>query len=324
MRTTVSAVAAVLCFLLSQTLAFSAQPQATLDVTVSAAATGVQTVDGCPIYTAGDYFTETNVALDANSASRIASYGASSVGGLTLQVQSTWHINAYASPTFYTDHSTSGHAPLSGGFPWSSSAVISEHNSDDHGESLDTTNCVGYGGYWGNGASNINNTTHDITFYASQKTNLRGTLANSGYGGSSDLDMAGGIPVIPGMLVYQQYATDGAWKHALVLVVGSTGTCTSGFKAPANSNNGQAYSGPSGDAATCLRYGDHLRLHSSYNCTGYSAQNQAICTTMKTYGVFVDDAANSALKLAADDDSRWGSTSQLGGIRMSDFDVLAN
>jgi hypothetical protein len=54
MRTTVSAVAAVLCFLLSQTLAFSAQPQATLDVTVSAAATGVQTVDGCPIYTAGD------------------------------------------------------------------------------------------------------------------------------------------------------------------------------------------------------------------------------------------------------------------------------
>jgi hypothetical protein len=319
-------------------VALGAAPQSSLTVTVmpspaptaTSAPSGVATLYGCNMYPADSVFNTTNLTVSPTSSQQIQSYMDSTQGSggtpnssLTLQVQTEWHVNYGSNPTYYTDHSTSGHAPISSGFPWSSTAVVSEHNADDHGEFLDTTNapnhCKAYGGYWGNGNDNINNTTHSITFYASQVSDLGDEVDSSGVNAP---DMAGDIPAIPGLLVYQQYADTGGWHHALDITVGNYGTCTNGYDAPALGNGGLTYSGPSGtDTTDCLPYGAHVRLKSTYDCTSFSAQNQAICTTLKTYGAFVNDTGGSANKLIADDDSRWGSTSQLN-FNFSQFEVV--
>jgi hypothetical protein len=315
---------------------FGAAPQASLPITVVTPppSSSVATLFGCKMYPADSVFNTTNLTVSSTSAQQIQSYmdstqgsGGTANSSLTLQVQTEWHVNATASPTFYTDHSTSSHAPLTGGFPWNSAFAVSEPTSDRHGEVLDTAgapnNCIAFGGYWG-GATNINNSTDSITFYASQSTALGSEVSHSGPTGGlvNAPDMAGSIPAIPGLLVYQQYADTGGWNHALIITVGNNGTCTNGYDPPATGNGGLTYSGPSGtDTTDCLPYGAHVRLKSTYSCASFSAQNQAICATLKAYGAFVNDTGGSANKLIADDDSRWGSTSQLN-FNFGQFEVV--
>jgi hypothetical protein len=124
---------------------------------------------------------------------------------------------------------------------------------------------------------------------------------------------AAGLPIFPGLARYDEVAA-GAIKHALRFTVPVT---REAFVAPAShwaSSNTNASAPP---------MGTRLRLKSSFDISGFSAENQVILTALKQYGMILADNG-SAIYISGAPDSKWNND-DLGNLKTlagSDFEVV--
>ena len=124
---------------------------------------------------------------------------------------------------------------------------------------------------------------------------------------------AAGLPIFPGLARYDEVAA-GAIRHALRFTVPVT---REAFVAPSShwaSSNTNASAPP---------MGTRLRLKSSFDISGFSAENQVILTALKQYGMILADNG-SAIYLSGAPDSKWNND-DLGNLKRltgSDFEVV--
>jgi hypothetical protein len=123
---------------------------------------------------------------------------------------------------------------------------------------------------------------------------------------------AAGLPIFPGLVRYDEVAA-GAIHHAFRFTLPHT---RAAFIPPASH-----WAGNTSDA-TAPPMGMRLRLKSSYDISGFSAQMQVILTAMKHYGLILADNGSS-LYVTGVSDSRWGSDlDSLKTVPASAFEVV--
>jgi len=107
---------------------------------------------------------------------------------------------------------------------------------------------------------------------------------------------AAGLPIFPGLVRYDEVAA-GKIQHAFRFTLPKT---SAAFTPPASH-----WAATSSDP-TAPPMGMRLRLKSSYDISGFSAQMQVILTAMQHYGLILADNGSS-LFVTGVSDSRWGS-----------------
>jgi hypothetical protein len=123
---------------------------------------------------------------------------------------------------------------------------------------------------------------------------------------------AAGLPIFPGLVRYDEVAA-GKIQHAFRFTLPKT---SAAFTPPA-SHAAATSSDPSAPPM-----GMRLRLKSSYDISGFSANTQAILTAMKKYGLILADNG-SALYVTGVSDSRWNTEiDQLKTVPSSAFEVV--
>jgi hypothetical protein len=123
---------------------------------------------------------------------------------------------------------------------------------------------------------------------------------------------AAGLPIFPGLVRYDEVAS-GKIQHAFRFTLPKT---TTAFTPPA-SHWAATSSDPSAPPM-----GMRLRLKSSYDISGFSAQMQVILTAMQHYGLILADNGSS-LFVTGVSDSRWGSDlDSLKTVPASAFEVV--
>lgn len=124
---------------------------------------------------------------------------------------------------------------------------------------------------------------------------------------------AAGLPIFPGLARHDEVAA-GAIKHALRFTVPVT---REAFVAPAS------HWVSSDTNASAPPRGARLRLKSSFDISGFSAENQVILTALKQYGMILADNG-SAIYISGAPDSKWNND-DLGNLKTltgSDFEVV--
>ena len=124
---------------------------------------------------------------------------------------------------------------------------------------------------------------------------------------------AAGLPILPGLVRYDEVAIHHAITHALRFTCPST---QAGYIAPARHSAGVANT-------SLPPMGMRVRLKASVSISGYSANVQVILSALQRYGMFVADNG-SAFYVSGAPDPRWDdddlhTLSQLHG---SDFEVV--
>lgn len=123
---------------------------------------------------------------------------------------------------------------------------------------------------------------------------------------------AAGLPIFPGLARYDEVAA-GEIQHAFRFTLPRS---RAAFTPPATH-----WAGNTSDQ-TAPPMGMRLRLKSSYNISGFSAQMQVILTAMKKYGLILADNGSS-LYVTGVSDSRWGSDLEsLKTVPSSAFEVV--
>jgi len=123
---------------------------------------------------------------------------------------------------------------------------------------------------------------------------------------------AAGLPIFPGLVRYDE-AVAGTIQHAFRFTLPRT---RAAFTPPAS----HAAATTSDSSAPPM--GMRIRLKSSYDISGFSAQMQVILTAMKKYGLILADNG-SALYVTGVSDSRWGSDlDSLKTVPASAFEVV--
>jgi hypothetical protein len=115
---------------------------------------------------------------------------------------------------------------------------------------------------------------------------------------------AAGLPILPGLVRYDEVVERGMIPHALRFTVRAT---QKGYIHPATH-----YASSSTDA-TRPPMGLRLRMKAAYSCSAYSSEVQVICTALKKYGMFVADNGSDWYVSGAHD-PRW-SDDRLGDLR---------
>jgi hypothetical protein len=123
---------------------------------------------------------------------------------------------------------------------------------------------------------------------------------------------AAGLPIFPGLMRYDEVAS-GKIQHAFRFTLPKT---RAAFTPPASH-----WAANTSDP-TAPPMGMRLRLKSSYDISGFSAQMQVILAAMKKYGLILADNG-SALYVTGVSDSRWGSDlDSLKTVPASAFEVV--
>ena len=125
---------------------------------------------------------------------------------------------------------------------------------------------------------------------------------------------AAGLPILPGLVRYDEVVERGEILHALRFTVSSS---QSGYIKPAThaaSNSSDQDLPPMG-----LR----LRMKMAYDCGELSSEVQVICTTLKRFGMFVADNGGDWF-ISGATDSRWNDEDleQLKTVPASAFEVV--
>jgi hypothetical protein len=115
---------------------------------------------------------------------------------------------------------------------------------------------------------------------------------------------AAGLPILPGLVRYDEVVDQGAINHALRFTVRAT---QRGYIHPAT-HFASSITDP-----TYPPMGLRLRMKSSYTCSAYSAEVQVICTALKKYGMYVADNGSDWFVTGAHD-PRWNDT-HLGDLK---------
>ena len=122
---------------------------------------------------------------------------------------------------------------------------------------------------------------------------------------------AAGLPVLPGLVRYDEVVEKGELNHALRFTVSES---QAGYIAPAThaaSNSTDPNLPPMG-----LR----VRMKASYDCSAYSSEVQVICTALKRFGMFVADNGSNWYVSGAHD-PRW-SDENLGDLKQIPGDAF--
>ena len=125
---------------------------------------------------------------------------------------------------------------------------------------------------------------------------------------------AAGLPILPGLVRYEEVVDEGVIDHAIRFTVSQS---QRGYIHPAThfaSDDTDPDRPPMG-----LR----VRMKSDFDCSGLSSEVQVICTAMKTYGLFVADNGSDWYVTGAPD-SRWDDDAlrDLGEISGDAFEVV--
>jgi hypothetical protein len=180
-----------------------------------------------------------------------------------------------------------------------------EGGSDRHMLIVDRDNCVLY------------------ELYAARKTST-GWKAGSGAiwnlnsnalrpAGWTSADAAG-LPILPGLVRYDEAFGSDPIRHAFRVTV----RATNGYVFPASHR--------AGSTASALPMGARLRMKASVNISGYPAHLQRIFQAMKTYGLIVADNG-SDMFITGSSDPRWevpmdDIVEAFHGLRANQFEVV--
>ncbi len=125
---------------------------------------------------------------------------------------------------------------------------------------------------------------------------------------------AAGLPILPGLVRYDEVVEGGEILHALRFTV---------------SNSQRAYIHPATHGASDSTdanlppMGLRVRMKADYDCSGYSQEVQVICTALKRFGMLVADNGSDWYVSGAPD-TRWSddNLSDLGDITGDAFEVV--
>lgn len=125
---------------------------------------------------------------------------------------------------------------------------------------------------------------------------------------------AAGLPILPGLVRYDEVAELGAIQHALRISCNQT---RNGYVAPARHSAG------SSSSASLPPMGMRVRLKKSVDISRFSPANQAILRALQHYGAFVADNG-AGFMISGAPDPRWddGDLHNLQQITASDFEVV--
>jgi len=116
---------------------------------------------------------------------------------------------------------------------------------------------------------------------------------------------AAGLPIFPGLVRYEEVVEEGVIDHALRFTVEAS---QRGYIYPATHY-------ASDDTNPDLPpMGLRLRMKADYDCSGYSAEAQVICTALKKYGMLMADNGGDLFISGAPDD-RWNDDA-LGDLKL--------
>ena len=205
----------------------------------------------------------------------------------------------------YADESDPGPYPIPADAP-----IEGGPNSggDRHVLVIDNDNCVLYEMFDAHSA----NGGQSWTAGSGAVFNLNSNALRPDFWTSAD---AAGLPIFPGLVRYEEVVEQGVIDHALRFTVSATQRA---FIHPAThfaSDNTDPSVPPMG-----LRF----RMKASYDCGGFSAEVQVICTALKKYGMFVADNG-SDWYISGAPDHRW-SDDRLGDLKAipgDAFEVVA-
>ncbi|MCA9641784.1 MAG: hypothetical protein KC492_13860, partial [Myxococcales bacterium] len=124
---------------------------------------------------------------------------------------------------------------------------------------------------------------------------------------------AAGLPILPGLIRYDEVVEQGEILHALRFTVSVS---QNGYIAPATHSAG---SGGASNPPMGMRF----RMKPSYDCSGLTSEVQVICTALKRFGMFVADNGSNWY-LSGSHDPRWSddNLSDLGQIRGDAFEAV--
>jgi len=126
---------------------------------------------------------------------------------------------------------------------------------------------------------------------------------------------AAGLPILPGLVRYDEAVTESVIDHALRFTVAHTQ---------------KAYIYPATHYASSSTNPDYppmglrVRLKANFDASGFSPEVQVILQAMKTYGMMVADNGSNWYVTGAPD-PRWDNSklnSELGSVKGSDFEVV--
>ena len=125
---------------------------------------------------------------------------------------------------------------------------------------------------------------------------------------------AAGLPILPGLVRYDEVAIRHAIEHALRFSCART---RKAYIPPARHSAGSQTSANFGPM------GMRVRLKQSFDISGYSAPNKVILTALKKYGMFLADNG-SDMYLSGAPDPRWSDDDlhNLTKVHGSDFEVV--
>jgi hypothetical protein len=205
------------------------------------------------------------------------------------------NLGAYGSESDPGPMPVPSNAPVEGG---------ASSTGDRHVLVLDNGNCFLYELY--NAAPGANSS------WSADSTAVWDLLSNQQRPYTWTSADAAGLPIFPGLVRYDEAAA-GNIPHAFRFTVPHT---RAAFIPPAShwaSNTSDPNAPP---------MGMRLRLKSSYDISGFSAQMQVILTAMKKYGLILADNG-SALYVTGASDSRWGSDlDSLKNVPATAFEVV--
>ncbi len=205
------------------------------------------------------------------------------------------NLNAYGDESDPGPMPVPGAAPIEGG---------SSSSGDRHVLVLDNGNCFLYELY--NASSNSDGS------WNADSTAVWDLLSDEQRPYTWTSADAAGLPIFPGLVRYDEVAS-GTIKHAFRFTLPQT---SAAFTPPAS----HWAATTSNTAAPPM--GMRLRLKSSYDISGFSAQMQVILTAMKHYGLILADNG-SAMYVTGASDSRWGSDlDSLKTVPSSAFEVV--
>jgi hypothetical protein len=279
-----------------------------LSVTVSnrTSSGGGPTIAGCPVFPSDNAW-NTGVStwpVHPNSANFLASIGSANLhpdwGDIYGIPYTTVPGNETRYPmTFhYADQSDPGPYPIPPDAPI-------EPGSDRHILALDRDNCVLYEVYdarWtGSGWSAGSGAVWDFKIDATRPA------------GWTSADAAG-LPILPGLVRYDEVVQKGVMDHAVRFTVNQT---QHGYIAPAS------HFASSSTNPNLPPMGLRLRLKSGFNISGFHPQIQVILRALKTYGMIVADNGSNWY-ITGELNPLWDNTilDQLKTVSGSNFDVV--
>jgi hypothetical protein len=126
---------------------------------------------------------------------------------------------------------------------------------------------------------------------------------------------AAGLPILPGLVRYDEAVEKGAIDHAIRVTIDGA---QAAYIHPATHSDGTQGSDP-----TAPPMGLRLRLKASFDVSGFSAPIQVILRAMQRYGVFIADTGSNWYVSGAPD-SRWDDDMlrELGDVKGSDFEAV--